>query len=201
MRATPGTCPRSVSPVRARPSAPVRGRQHLIAQARSRQAARLGPPPECGGPMRATPGTGPWNGSPVHVRPSAPVRERQHVIAEAGAPQQPNRGHPLGCDPNGATRENRARAAPGGRRTPLPRGPIGATPRMRGPNQGHRRNVSPERISGTFPPESANQRAPTCDCQGEVATSGPVGATPQAVTQGCDLNWATRENRARAAPG
>jgi hypothetical protein len=82
-----------------------------------------------------------------------------------------------------------------------PQGPIGATPRMRGPNEGHPRNGTLERVSGTCPSESASQRAPTCDCQGEVATSGQVGATPQVATPNCDPNGAARESRARAASG
>ena len=158
-----------------------------------------GPPPECGGPIRATPGTfpsgtGPWNVSPAHVRPSAPVRERQHVIAKARSPRAARLAPPPSGDPNGATRESRLeRAASGGRRGPPPQGPIGATSRMRGPNEGHPRNGSIqngsiqngslERVSGTCSSECASQRAPTCDFQEEVAASGPVGATPQVVTR------------------
>jgi len=66
--------PRNMSPADVGQRAPVRERQHVIAKARSPQAARLGPPPECGGPMRATPGTSPRNVSPAHVRQRAPIR-------------------------------------------------------------------------------------------------------------------------------
>ena len=73
-------------------------------------------------------------------------------------------------------------------------------------NEGDPRNMSPADVGQRAPvrerqSESANQRAPTCDCQGEVATSGPVGATPQVATPSCDPNGATRESRARVAPG
>jgi hypothetical protein len=147
--------------------------------------------------MRATPGTGPRGVSPAHVRPSAPSQRAptcvcQGEVATSGQIGATPQAVTPGCDPNRATRENRARAAPGGRRTPLPRGPIGATPRMQGP--GVQSGPPPEcggpirATPGTGPwnvspahvrPSAPSQRAPTCDCQGEVATSGQVGATPR----------------------
>ena len=82
MRATPGTGPWNVSPVCARLRAPVRERQHVIAKARSPQAARLGPPAriaresppvdkevhlrrvQSGPPPECAPNAGPQSGQP-----------------------------------------------------------------------------------------------------------------------------------------
>jgi hypothetical protein len=144
----------------------------------------------------------------------APTCDCQGEVATSGQVGATPQVATPSCDPNGATRESRARVAPGGPMGAMSmmsnrghppnvggEGPIGATPRMRGPNGGHPRNGTLERVSGTCPSESASQRAPTCDCQGEVATSGQVGATPQVATPSCDPNGATRESRARVAPG
>jgi hypothetical protein len=106
----------------------------------------------------------------------APTCDCQGEVATSGQVGATPQVATPNCDPNGATCESRARAASGRRTAPPPQGPIGATPRMRGPNEGPPRNGALERVSGACPSESANQRAPTCDCQGEVAT-------PQVATQ------------------
>jgi hypothetical protein len=190
-----------------------------------------GHPPNVGGkgPIGATPRMrGPNEGHPRNgalervsgTCPSesasqrAPTCDCQGEVATSGQVGATPQVATPSCDPNGATRESRARVAPGGPMGAMSmmsnrghppnvggEGPIGATPRMRGPNGGHPRNGTLERVSGTCPSKSASQRAPTCDCQGEVATSGQVGATPQVATPNCDPNGAARESRARAASG